>query len=67
MVPSTLVSLKEAALGPPKRKQVALSTENSYVHKKSIVNDEEEKDHAEKEEALAMPTIKPNKQKHAKK
>ena len=67
MAPYPSVSLKSDALGPQKRKQVNLFTEKKSVPRKSVVNNEEDKENIEEEEVLAVPTIKPNKQKHKKK
>ena len=66
-MPSPSVSLKEAASEVPKRKQVTLSTEKKSVQRKSVVRNEEDEDNIEEEEALAVPEIKPIKQKYTKK
>ena len=67
MVHCPSLSLKTSPLGPLKRKQVTLSTEKKSVCSKSVINDERDKVNIEKEDVLTVSTIKPNKQKYAKK
>ena len=67
MAPYPSVSLKSDVSGRQNRKQVDLSTEKTSVLRKSVINNEEDKESIEEEEVLAVPTIKPNKQKHKKK
>ena len=66
MLPSPSVSLKSAVSGLSKRKQVTLSTEKKSVNRKSVTNNEKDKENVEEKEVLTVSTIKLTKQKNTK-